>query len=106
MKNFKFQISNLKSIAENCARQLRGWADSLQNSDIAGQRHLNNRVRRDYDQKQRAAAFVKKLRNTFRPIIPFAALARKKNAMRKLAAVAYPATGKQSPVALTLFYSI
>ncbi|HEX4265263.1 MAG TPA: four helix bundle protein [Verrucomicrobiae bacterium] len=36
---------HLKSIAENCSRQLRGWANSLQNSDIKGQRHLNNRVR-------------------------------------------------------------
>src|SRR6266404_2670525 len=30
----KSQIANLKSIAESCSRQLRGWADSLQNSDI------------------------------------------------------------------------
>src|SRR5271169_4877943 len=36
----KSQISNLKSIAESCSRQLRGWAESLQDSDIKGQRHL------------------------------------------------------------------
>ena len=33
------EISNLRSVAENCSRQLRGWADSLQNSEIKGQRH-------------------------------------------------------------------
>ena len=59
--DFKFQISNLKSMAESCSRQLRGWAESLQNSDIKGQRHLNNRGRREWDQKQRAEAFQKKL---------------------------------------------
>lgn len=29
LKNFKSQISNLKSIAESCSRQIRAWADSL-----------------------------------------------------------------------------
>jgi four helix bundle protein len=59
--NLKSQISNLISCAESCSRQLRGWADSLQNSDIKGQRHLNERVRQDIDQKQRAVAFQKQL---------------------------------------------
>src|ERR1041384_3613019 len=40
--HLKSQISNFKSQAENCGRQLRAWADSLQNSDIRGQRHLND----------------------------------------------------------------
>ena len=59
--HLKSQISNLKSSAEGCSRQLRGWADSLQNSDIKGQRHLNERVRKEQGQKQRAATFQKKL---------------------------------------------
>lgn len=59
--HLKSEISNLKSSAESCSRQLRGWADSLQNSDIKGQRHLNNRARKDSDQKERAVAFQKKL---------------------------------------------
>ena len=37
--HLKSEISNLKSTAESCSRQLRGWADSLQNSEIKGQRH-------------------------------------------------------------------
>ena len=40
--DFKSQISNLKSLAESCSRQLRAWADSLQNSTIQGPRHLND----------------------------------------------------------------
>jgi len=52
---------HLKSIAESCSRQLRGWADSLQNSEIKGQRHLNNRVRKEMNQNQRATAFQKRL---------------------------------------------
>ena len=55
------EISNLKSTAENCSRQLRAWADSLQNSEIKGQRHLNNRVRGEDEQKRKAAALQKKL---------------------------------------------
>jgi four helix bundle protein len=53
--DLKSQISNLKSKAESCSRQLRGWADSLQNSDIQGPRHLNNRSREAFEQKKRAA---------------------------------------------------
>jgi four helix bundle protein len=59
--HLKSEISNLKSVAESCSRQLRGWADSLQNSEIKGQRHLNERTRAQDDQKRRAAAFQKKL---------------------------------------------
>src|SRR5215831_3200843 len=49
--HLKFEISNLKSKAENISRQLRGWADSLQNSPIKGQRYLTSQTR----QQSRAA---------------------------------------------------
>lgn len=49
------EISELRSIAESCSRQLRGWADSLQNSKIKGQRHLNNRIRAEHEQKRKVA---------------------------------------------------
>lgn len=55
------QISNLKSIAESCSRQLRAWADHLQNSEIKGQRHLTDKARADDERKQRAAAFDRML---------------------------------------------
>jgi four helix bundle protein len=57
----KSQMTDLIARSLSCSRQLRGWADSLQNSEIAGQRHLNQRSRRDYDQKRRAAEFQKEL---------------------------------------------
>jgi four helix bundle protein len=44
--HLKSEISNLKSKAENVSRQLRGWADSLQNSPIKGQRYLNKQSKR------------------------------------------------------------
>lgn len=50
--NLKFQISNLRGLAENIARQLRGWADSLQNSDIKGQRYLNDQTRKEDQHKK------------------------------------------------------
>lgn len=57
--NLKSEISNLKSMAESCSRQLRGWADSLQNSEIKGQRHLNAKTRQQDDEKKRAEEFRK-----------------------------------------------
>ena len=59
--NLKSQISDLKSLAESCSRQLRAWADQFQNSEIKGQRHLNDRSRRQADQTKRSADFQKKL---------------------------------------------
>lgn len=44
--DLKFEISDLKSKAEGISRQLRAWADSLQNSDIRGQRYLTERSKR------------------------------------------------------------
>jgi four helix bundle protein len=56
-EHLKSEISNLRSLSESISRQLRGWADSLQNSDIKGQRYLSEAVRKEYDHKRRAAAF-------------------------------------------------
>ncbi|QDV91378.1 hypothetical protein RAS2_24760 [Phycisphaerae bacterium RAS2] len=59
--NLKSEISNLKSLAESCSRQLRGWADSLQNTEIKGQRHLNDQSRDVYEHRRRASAFWEKI---------------------------------------------
>ena len=45
LEDLKSQISDLKFTAESCSRQLRAWAESLQNSNITGPRHLNDRSR-------------------------------------------------------------
>jgi len=55
LRDFRSQISDLKSIAESCSRQLGAWAQSLQNSDIAGSRHLNDRSRETYRKKKEQA---------------------------------------------------
>lgn len=52
--DLKSEISRLKSLAESCSRQLRAWADQLQNSDIKGQRHLTERSRQEVEEKKRA----------------------------------------------------
>ncbi len=52
--NLKPQIPSLKKLAESISRQLRGWADSLQNSEIKGQRYLTDKTRREQQaQKER-----------------------------------------------------
>ena len=65
--DLKSAISNLKSIAISCSKQLRAWADHLQNSKIKGQRHLSDRSRRESDEKKRAAAFNERLLDKLPP---------------------------------------
>ena len=43
--DLRSEISDLKSKAESISRQLRAWADSLQNSGIKGQRYLTEKSR-------------------------------------------------------------
>ncbi len=59
--HLKSEISDLKLVAESCSRQIRGWADSLQNSDIKGTKHLNEVSRSAWDQKERAQSFLRRL---------------------------------------------
>ena len=54
LEDFRSEISNLKSTAEGCSRQLRAWADSLQNSEIEGQRHLNDRSKEEWRKGEEA----------------------------------------------------
>ena len=61
LADFKSQISDLKSIAESCSRQLRAWAESLQDSEVKGQRHLNTKSRLIDERKKSVVAFQKKL---------------------------------------------
>jgi four helix bundle protein len=59
--NLKTQISNLKSVAESCSRQLRGWADHLQNTDVKGQRHLTEKSLKSYRAAKDARDFTREL---------------------------------------------
>ena len=56
------RMEALISDCESVSRQLRAWLDSLQNSDIAGQRHLTDKSRRIYQEDKRAAEFSDRLR--------------------------------------------
>jgi four helix bundle protein len=56
--NLKSEISNLKSLAEGISRQLRAWADSLQNTEIKGQRYLTEGTRRRAKQQKAADEFM------------------------------------------------
>jgi four helix bundle protein len=65
--NFKSQISNLRPLSESISRQLRGWADSLQNSEIKGQRYLTEKARRESQRKKEQEEFLEELRSFHRP---------------------------------------
>ena len=67
--DLKSEISNLKSIAESCSRQLRAWAAKLQDSPIEGQRRLNTATRNRSDQQKRAEAFTQMLKQNFKPAV-------------------------------------
>jgi four helix bundle protein len=61
-EDLKFQISNLKLASENISRQLRAWADSLQNSEIKGQRYLTDKSKRAAQVKREREEFLEELR--------------------------------------------
>lgn len=69
-KGLEPQLTALASMAEACSRQLRAWADSLQNSEIKGQRYLNEKTKREFDRQQRAEAMQRKLMNMLPPEHP------------------------------------
>ncbi len=60
--HLKSEISNLRSVARSISRQLGGWAFSLQESDIRGTRHLTEKSKSIYHQKDKAQSFVDDLK--------------------------------------------
>lgn len=68
--HLKSQISDLKSLAESCSRQIRAWADHLQNTDIQGPRHLNDKTRGRYEDQKNAAAFRQQLAQRLHHALP------------------------------------
>jgi four helix bundle protein len=60
-ENLKFEISNLKSRSEGVSRQIRAWADSLQNSDIRGQRYLTHKTKTRTKDAREREEFLKEL---------------------------------------------
>jgi four helix bundle protein len=62
LDDLKSEISDLKSMAESISRQLRGWADSLQNSGIKGQRYLTEKSRQADKAARDRERFLEELR--------------------------------------------
>jgi four helix bundle protein len=60
--DLKSEISDLKSLAEGISRQLRAWADSLQSSQIKGQRYLTEKTRQVEKAARERKEFLEELR--------------------------------------------
>ncbi len=59
--DFRSEISDLKKRAEKVSRQLRAWCESMQNSDIRGQRYLTNKSRNRTKEAREREEFLKEL---------------------------------------------
>ena len=55
------EINVLKQNAESCSRQLKGWAQSLQNSDFKGERHVSQKTKRIEQAAREREEFLKEL---------------------------------------------
>jgi four helix bundle protein len=59
--NLKSQISDLIKDSERISRQLYGWIESLKNSGISGQRHLDDKARNRYTNQQNKQDFLEEI---------------------------------------------
>ena len=62
LAHFKSQISDLKGRCEHISRQLYGWIEKLKDSDISGQRHLDERAKTKYTGKKDREEFLEQIR--------------------------------------------
>lgn len=60
-KELRPEIPDLISRSLSVSKQLRAWADSLQNSDIRGQRYLTDKSRRITQEAREREEFLKEL---------------------------------------------
>jgi four helix bundle protein len=68
ISDLKSEISNLIPLSESIFRQLHGWAEHLQNCDIAGPKRLTKQSKSEYNRKHRAAAIIEQLERKY-PIV-------------------------------------
>ena len=59
--NLKSQISDLIMDSEKISRKLYGWIESLKRSEISGQRHLDDKARTKFENKQGKQDFLEEL---------------------------------------------
>jgi len=55
------EINALKQRVESCSRQLKGWAQSLQNSDFRGERHVSQKTKLIEQAAREREEFLKEL---------------------------------------------
>jgi four helix bundle protein len=60
--DYKSQISNSIVQCEKISRQLYGWIESLKNSEIPGQRRLDDKAKNRYTSKKEREQFLAELR--------------------------------------------
>jgi len=61
-EDLRSEIPDLRTRALSISKQLRSWADSMQNSDIRGQRYLTDKSRRISREAQERDEFLEELR--------------------------------------------
>ena len=61
-EDLRSEIPDLRSRAMSISKQLRAWADSMQNSDIRGQRYLTDKSRRITKESQEREEFLEELK--------------------------------------------
>ena len=54
-------LARIKTRAESCSRQLKAWAQSLQDSDLKGERHVNEKTRRADQVAREREEFLREL---------------------------------------------
>lgn len=60
--HLKSEISDIKSRARSICKQLAAWALSMQDSDIAGVRHMTEKSKQNYHDKKKSTALMERLR--------------------------------------------
>src|SRR5437763_8145146 len=60
-RELRADTKTLKAKAESCSRQLKGWAQSLQDSDFKGERNVNTKTKRTTQAARERDEFLKEL---------------------------------------------
>ena len=60
-RDLRGDTKTLKAKAENCSRQLKGWAQSLQDSEFKGERNVNANTKRRTQAAREREEFLKEL---------------------------------------------
>jgi len=60
-KELRPDFASLKMKAESCSRQLKAWAQSLQDSGLKGERHVNEKTKRADQAAREREEFLKEL---------------------------------------------